>query len=81
MPIAITRFAVAQRYALAIWIGGDDGGEAVFIKGRRWRIVSLHGGGVEDVANLEALGIPASDAKDLIGALRTVRRRAIQKNP
>lgn len=62
----VTRTVVEGEYALASWVWGEAGGQAVLSKtGTSWTVMSS-GGGAMDVSTLEGLDIPTTWAERLI---------------
>ena len=63
---AVIRTVVEGEYALATWIWGEAGGQAVLSRaGTSWTVLAS-GGGAVDVSTLEELNIPTAVAEQLI---------------
>ena len=62
----VYRTVVEGDYALASWRWGEAGGQTVLFKPQgEWTVLSA-GGGANDVATLEAAGVPSNIAQTLI---------------
>ena len=62
----IERIFVVDRYAVADWVLGDGGGQAVLTKKQNnWQVLATGGGAVSD-EYLRSLGVPQSSAKKLM---------------
>ena len=62
----IERIFVVDRYAVANWVLGDGGGQAVLTKKQNnWQVLATGGGAVSD-EYLRSLGVPQSSAKKLM---------------
>ena len=62
----IERTFVVDRYAVADWVLGDGGGQAVLTKKQNnWQVLATGGGAVSD-EYLRSLGVPQSSAKKLM---------------
>jgi hypothetical protein len=62
----IERIFVVDRYAVANWVLGDGGGQAVLTKKQNsWQVLATGGGAVSD-EYLRSLGVPESSAQKLM---------------
>ena len=62
----IERTFVVDRYAVADWVLGDGGGQAVLTKKQNnWQVLATGGGAVSD-EYLRSLGVPQSSAQKLM---------------
>lgn len=62
----IERIFVVDRYAVADWILGDGGGQAVLTKKQNnWQVLATGGGAVSD-QYLRSLGVPQSSVQKLM---------------
>ena len=62
----IERIFVVDRYAVANWVLGDGGGQAVLTKKQNtWQVLATGGGAVSD-SYLRSLGVPQSSAQKLM---------------
>ena len=68
--LKVTRVLVSGPYALASWLEGDGGGQAVLKKsGSTWKVLT-RGGGQIDAATMVSVGVPKSYADALVGKNR-----------
>ena len=64
--VVIERIFVVDRYAVANWVLGDGGGQAVLTKKQNtWQVLATGGGAVSDLY-LRSLGVPQSSAQKLM---------------
>ncbi len=62
----IERIFVVDKYAVADWVLGDGGGQAVLTKKQNnWQVLATGGGAVND-EYLRSLGVPQSSAQKLM---------------
>ena len=62
----IERIFVVDRYAVANWVLGDGGGQAVLTKKQNtWQVLATGGGAVSD-SYLRSLGVPQTSAQKLM---------------
>ena len=62
----IERIFVVDKYAVADWVLGEGGGQAVLTKKQNnWQVLATGGGAVSD-EYLRSLGVPQSSAKKLM---------------
>jgi hypothetical protein len=65
----IERIFVVDRYAVADWVLGDGGGQAVLTKKQNtWQVLATGGGAVSD-KYLRSLGVPQSSAQKLMALI------------
>ena len=65
----IERIFVVDRYAVANWVLGDGGGQAVLTKKQNtWQVLATGGGAVSD-SYLRSLGVPQSSAQKLMALI------------